>query len=155
MHHHARNHHCIDRYTACQSATEKLEQTENQACPSEPCTTNVVLLCSLPIPHRSTHEITAPGHEGGSDSELSGGLTDEEFDRSGSECKLLQIQHNIDILIIPGYFCFAGFSVYKIHEKSEIQFNPAKRCVIIAKSVPPLPHTPMAAYCTQWVALIR
>ena len=61
---------------------------------------------------RIASETTAPGHKGGSDSELSGDLTDEEFDRSGTECKLLQIQHNIDILIIPGYFCqFAGFSV--------------------------------------------
>ena len=60
---------------------------------------------------RIASETTARGHKGGSDSELSGGLTDEEFDRSGTECKLLQIQHNIDILIIPGYFCFAGFSV--------------------------------------------
>ena len=50
-----RNHHCIDRYTACQSATETLEQTENQACPSEPCTTKVALLYSLPIPYRSTY----------------------------------------------------------------------------------------------------
>ena len=44
---------------------------------------------------RIASETTAPGHKGGSDSELSGGLTDEEFDRSGTECKLLQIQHNI------------------------------------------------------------
>ena len=66
-------------------------------------------------------ETTAPGHNGGSDSELSGGLTDEEFDRSGTECKLLQIQHNIDILIIPGYFCLQD-SLSKIHEKSELQF---------------------------------
>ena len=28
-------------------------------------------------------ETTAFGHKGGSDSEISGGLTDEEFDRSG------------------------------------------------------------------------
>ena len=33
---------------------------------------------------RIASETTAPGHKGGSDSELSGGLTDEEFDRSGT-----------------------------------------------------------------------
>ena len=44
------------RYTACQSATETLEQTENQACPSEPCTTKVALLHSQRIPYRSTYE---------------------------------------------------------------------------------------------------
>ena len=52
---------------------------------------------------RIASETTAPGHKGGSDSELSGGLTDEEFDRSGTECKLLQIQHKFILISSSDY----------------------------------------------------